>query len=81
MVDGKSCQVLKTDGNPIPGLYAAGTVLNWAYGKPYEIDGVTSYRGSYHAGASSGAGIALMSGRLAGEHAVRDRAAAVSAVA
>ena len=71
VVDGQTCQVLKTDGQPIPGLYAAGTVLNWAYGKPYEIDGVTTYRGSYHAGASSGAGIALMSGRLAGKYAVQ----------
>ena len=77
VVDGNSCQVLKMDGDPIPGLYAAGTVLNWAYGKPYEIDGVTTYRGSYHAGASSGAGIALMSGRLAGEHAVQAHAAVV----
>ena len=75
VVDGASCQVLKADGKPIAGLYAAGTLINWAFGKPYAIDGVTSYRGSYHAGASSGAGIALMSGRLAGEHASRVLAA------
>lgn len=75
VVDGNTCQVLKTDGQPIAGLYAAGTLVNWAYGKPYEIDGVTTYRGSYHAGASSGAGIALMSGRLAGASAVGQDAA------
>jgi succinate dehydrogenase/fumarate reductase flavoprotein subunit len=75
VVDGNTCQVLKTDGQPIPGFYAAGTLINWAYGKPYEIDGVTTYRGSYHAGASSGAGIALMSGRLAGTCAVQANAA------
>ena len=43
--------------------------MNWAFGKAYEINGVTSYQGSYHAGASSGAGIALVFGRLAGKHA------------
>jgi hypothetical protein len=51
-------------------------VLNWAYGKPFEMNGITTYQGSYHAGASSGAGIALMSGRLAGENAARARATA-----
>jgi succinate dehydrogenase/fumarate reductase flavoprotein subunit len=70
VVEGRSCQVMKEDGRVIPGLYAAGTIINWAFGKPYEVNGVTSYQGSYHAGASSGAGIALMSGRLAGQHAV-----------
>ena len=48
----------------------AGTVTNWAYGKTYEVNGVTSYQGSYHAGATSGAGIALVFGRLAGKHAL-----------
>ena len=78
VVDGSSCQVLRTDGKPIDGLYAAGTLINWAFGKPYQVDGVTTYRGSYHAGASSGAGIALMSGRLAGERAVLARTLAVT---
>lgn len=81
VVDGHTCQVQKADGSPIPGLYAAGTVLNWAYGKAYEVDAVTSYRGSYHAGASSGAGIALMSGRLAGEYAAKERRSARAAAA
>lgn len=81
VVDGHSCQVQRADGSVIPGLYAAGTVLNWAYGKPFDIDGVTTYRGSYHAGASSGAGIALMSGRLAGENAAKARQGARAGVA
>ncbi|MFM9969799.1 MAG: FAD-binding protein, partial [Burkholderiales bacterium] len=71
VVGAKDCQVIKADGTPIRGLFAAGTVINWAYGKPYEVDGVATYRGSYHAGASSGAGIALMSGRLAGQNAAK----------
>jgi tricarballylate dehydrogenase len=65
----ENSQVLKAEGTPIPGLYGAGTVMNWAYGKAHEVDGVTTYQGSYHAGASSGAGIALVFGRLAGKHA------------
>ena len=76
VVDGRTCQVQKADGSLIPGLFAAGTVLNWAYGKPFEMNGITTYQGSYHAGASSGAGIALMSGRLAGENAARSHATA-----
>ncbi|HEX9879736.1 MAG TPA: FAD-dependent oxidoreductase [Candidatus Binatia bacterium] len=64
------CQVLNGDDAPIPGLYAAGTVMNWAFGKSYEMNGVTSYQGSYHAGATSGAGIALVFGRLAGQRAL-----------
>lgn len=71
VVDGRTCQVQRADGTLIGGLYAAGTVINWAYGKPFETNGVTTYQGSYHAGASSGAGIALMSGRLAGASAAR----------
>ena len=69
-VEGESCQVVDAKGRPIPGLYAAGTVVNWAYGRPYEVNGVTSFKGSYHAGATSGAGIALMSGRLAAQKAL-----------
>lgn len=70
LVANTNCQVLNEEGNPIPGLYAAGTVTNWAYGKTYEVNGVTSYQSSYHAGATSGAGIALVFGRLAGKHAL-----------
>ncbi len=69
LVVNADCQVLNAEGTPIAGLYAAGTVMNWAFGKAYEVNGVTSYLGSYHAGASSGAGIALVFGRLAGKHA------------
>jgi predicted oxidoreductase len=71
VVDPQTCEVLDAAGKPIDGLYAAGTVVNWAYGKPFDAGGVTSYRGSYHAGASSGAGTALVFGRLAGAQAVR----------
>ncbi|MCC6473246.1 MAG: FAD-dependent oxidoreductase [Burkholderiales bacterium] len=78
VVSADGCQVLNVQGNPIPGLYAAGTLVNWAYGKPYRVDGganggvdgVTTYKGSYHAGASSGAGIALVTGRLAAQKAL-----------
>jgi tricarballylate dehydrogenase len=70
IVDGASSQVVDANGRPIAGLFAAGTVVNWANGRPVELDGIVSYKGSYHAGASSGAGIALVLGRLAAQHAV-----------
>ena len=69
VVDGETCQIVDTKGRPIPGLYAAGTVMNWAYGRSYQVNGVTSFKGSYHAGATSGAGLALVSGRLAAQKA------------
>ena len=71
VVDGRTCQVVDVDGRPIDGLYAAGTVMNWANGRPYETNGVTSFRGSYHAGGSSGAGFALVTGRLAARSALQ----------
>jgi hypothetical protein len=74
-VDSGDCRVLGEDGQAIPGLYAAGTVVNWAFGKPYKVGAVTTYRGSYHAGASSGAGVALVLGRLAGRQAALARSA------
>ncbi len=70
VVDGESCQAMDGNGQPIKGLYAAGTVMNWACGRSFEVNGVTSFKGSYHAGATSGAGIALMSGRLAAQKAL-----------
>jgi succinate dehydrogenase/fumarate reductase flavoprotein subunit len=70
VVEGGSCRVLDAEDRPIVGLYAAGTVLNWAYGRSYQVDGITTFKGSYHAGASSGAGVALMSGRLAAQSAL-----------
>ncbi len=70
MVNG-NCQVMKANSEPIPGLYAAGTVMNWAFGKGYEVDGVTTYQGSYHAGATSGAAIAPVFGRLAAAYAAQ----------
>jgi tricarballylate dehydrogenase len=70
IVDGASCQVIDANGREIPGLFAAGTVVNWANGRPLELNGIRSYKGSYHAGASSGAGIALVLGRLAAQHAL-----------
>jgi tricarballylate dehydrogenase len=70
IVDGASTQVIDAKGRPIAGLFAAGTVVNWANGRPLELNGIRSYKGSYAAGASSGAGIALVLGRLAAQHAV-----------
>jgi succinate dehydrogenase/fumarate reductase flavoprotein subunit len=70
VVDGASSQVVDANGRRIAGLFAAGTVVNWANGRSLEFDGIKSYKGSYHAGASSGAGVALVSGRLAAQHAV-----------
>jgi tricarballylate dehydrogenase len=71
VVDGASTQVIDANGRPIAGLFAAGTVVNWANGRALELNGVRSYKGSYAAGASSGAGLALVLGRLAAQHAVR----------
>ncbi|MBI4330339.1 MAG: FAD-dependent oxidoreductase [Chloroflexi bacterium] len=62
-------RVLDLEREPIPGLYAAGSIVNWAFGKPYELGGVTTYKGSYHAGGTSGLAIALVFGRIAGENA------------
>ncbi len=62
-------QVLDMENEPIPGLYAAGSIVNWAFGKPYEVGTVKTFKGSYHAGASAGLAIALVFGRIAGENA------------
>lgn len=62
-------QVLDRERNPIPGLYAAGSLVNWSFGKPYDVAGAKSFRGSYHAGASSGLATALVFGRIAGRSA------------
>jgi hypothetical protein len=70
IVDGATSQVIDANGRHIAGLFAAGTVVNWANGRPLDLNGVTSYKGSYHAGASSGAGLALVLGRLAAQHAL-----------
>ena len=45
-VDPGTCGVLNTEGKVIPGLYAGGTIVNWAFGKPFEINGITTYRGA-----------------------------------
>ena len=66
---GPDAQVIDRDGDPIPSLYAAGSIQNWCFGKPYEIAGVKSYMGSYHAGASSGLATALVFGRISGREA------------
>lgn len=65
-------QVLNREGMPIAGLYAAGSLVNWSFGSAVEIEGITSYQGSYHAGASSGLGTALVFGRIAGRYAAAD---------
>ncbi len=65
-------QVLNLEDDPIPGLYAAGSIVNWAFGRPYEIAGVKTYKGSYHAGSSSGFGTALVFGRMAGRFAAEE---------
>jgi len=62
-------QVLNLENEPIAGLYAAGSIVNWAFGKPYDIAGVKTFKGSYHAGSSSGLATALVFGRMAGKYA------------
>ncbi len=64
-------RVLDLENDPIPGLHAAGSIVNWAFGKPYDIAGVKSYKGSYHAGSSSGLATALTFGRIAGKNAAQ----------
>ncbi len=66
-------RVLDLDNEPIPGLYAAGSIVNWAFGRPYEVAGVKTYKGSYHAGSSSGLATALTFGRMAGQAAAGTR--------
>ena len=65
-------QVLDRENNPILGLYAAGSILNWSFGRTYCVAGVTSYKGSYHAGNSGGLPIALVLGRIAGRSAAAE---------
>lgn len=65
-------QVLDRENNPIPRLYAAGSVVNWSFGKPYTVAGVKSYTGTYHAGAGSGLPTALVFGRIAGRRAAEE---------
>ncbi|MBM2831450.1 MAG: succinate dehydrogenase/fumarate reductase flavoprotein subunit [Dehalococcoidia bacterium] len=65
-------QVLDRESNPIPGLYAAGSLVNWAFGRPYTVAGVTSYTGTYHAGESGGLPMALVFGRIAGRGAAQE---------
>jgi tricarballylate dehydrogenase len=67
-----TARVLDRDGSPIPGLYASGSIVNWAFGKPYSVGGVRTYMGSYHAGDSSGLATALVFGRIAGEEAAKE---------
>ncbi|MDP2743898.1 MAG: FAD-dependent oxidoreductase [Dehalococcoidia bacterium] len=66
-----AAQVLDRDSKPIPGLYAAGSIVNWAFGKPYTVGGVRTYMGSYNSGDSSGLATALVFGRIAGREAAR----------
>jgi tricarballylate dehydrogenase len=65
-------RVLDREGNPLPGLYAAGSIVNWAFGKVYEKAGIKTFKGSYHAGGSSGLATALVFGRMAGENAAKE---------
>ncbi|MBM2831271.1 MAG: hypothetical protein HW414_323 [Dehalococcoidia bacterium] len=67
-----TARVLDRDGSPIPGLYASGSIVNWAFGKPYSVGGVRTYMGSYHAGDSSGLATALVFGRIAGKEAAKE---------
>ncbi len=64
-------RVLDMENDPIPGLYAAGSIVNWAFGRPYQVGSVTTFQGNYHAGASAGLAMALVFGRIAGETASR----------
>ncbi|MBI4322396.1 MAG: FAD-binding protein [Chloroflexi bacterium] len=63
------CQVLNQDNGPIAGLYAAGVIANWAFGKQYRLGDVISFKGSYHAPMASGLATALTFGRIAGRNA------------
>ncbi len=65
-------QVLDRENDPIPGLYAAGSIVNWSFGMPYSMAGVRTYMGSYHAGNSGGLPIALVLGRIAGRSAAAE---------
>jgi succinate dehydrogenase/fumarate reductase flavoprotein subunit len=65
-------QVLDRENNPIPGLYAAGSIVNWAFGRSFLVGDVISYKGSYHAGKSSGLATALVFGRAAGRSAAAE---------
>lgn len=67
-----NAQVVDREGSVIPGLYAAGSILNWSFGRPFTKAGVISYQGSYHAGATSGLAIALVFGRIAGREAAEE---------
>lgn len=62
-------QVIDRENNPIAGLYAAGSIVNWCFGKPYDVAGVKSFMGSYNAGTSAGLPMALVFGRIAGRNA------------
>ncbi|MDP2718239.1 MAG: FAD-dependent oxidoreductase [Dehalococcoidia bacterium] len=64
-------EVLDLDNEPIPGLFAAGSIVNWAFGKTYQVGDVTTFKGSYHAGSSGGLAVALVFGRWAGMYAAR----------
>ncbi len=68
------CQILDMDNQPIPGLYGAGTIVNWAFGMPFKLGNATSYKGSYHAAMSSGLAAALTFGRIAGHEAAAEAA-------
>lgn len=65
-------RVLDRDNSPILGLYAAGSIVNWCFGKPYPLGNIRTYMGSYHAGESSGLATALVFGRIAGREAARE---------
>ncbi|MFC1968497.1 FAD-binding protein [Chloroflexota bacterium] len=65
-------KVLDRDNNPIPGLYAAGSLVNWSFGKSYTVAGVKSFMGTYHAGALAGLPTALVFGRIAGKGAAEE---------
>lgn len=64
-----NAQVLDGENKPITGLYAAGSIINWSFGRTYNVGKVRSYMGSYHAANSSGLAFALVFGRIAGRSA------------
>lgn len=64
-------QALDLENQPINGLYAAGSAVNWSFGAPFSAGEVRSYEGSYHAGNSSGLAFALVFGRVAGKNAAK----------
>jgi hypothetical protein len=63
-------EVINTEDEVIPGLYACGSTIWYHYGQTYEIGGVQYYKTSYRTDAGPpGLGYSSCTGYLAGENA------------